>query len=134
MRSPQTGDGFPRLRKRNGVTGMRVDDGANTTKSLKQAPVSWSVRRRTQRSVHYLPFQTHNHDIIRPEDAVVDTARLNRKNATTMIRHTNVTERQVAQFELRQQQIRFVTLFLDSAITGHKKLRSADYTDYADFS
>src|SRR4029077_9630589 len=100
MGSPQTGDGFPRLRKRNGVTGMRVDDGANTTKSLKQAPVSWSVRRRTQRSFHYLPFQIDNNDILRPEDAVVHTARLNGENTPTEVRDTNVTERQVAQLKI----------------------------------
>jgi hypothetical protein len=38
-----------------------------------------------------------------------------------MIRHTDITERQIAQLVLRQQQIRLVTLILNTAVTAHKK-------------
>src|ERR1700758_1334175 len=101
MRGSQTGDGSPRLRKRDSVTRMRMHNRTDPVKRLQQTPVSRRIRRRPQRSFHYLPFQIDNHDILRAEDAVIDSARFNRENAATMVRDTDVTKRQVAQLVLR---------------------------------
>src|ERR1700757_2056020 len=101
MRGSQTGDGSPRLRKRDSVTGMRMHNRTDPVKRLQQAPVSRRIRRRTQRSFYDLPFQVDNHDIIPAEDAVIDAARFNRKNTAAMVGDTDIAERQVAQLVLR---------------------------------
>src|ERR1700746_2825362 len=98
---------------------MRMHNRANPAKRLKQTPVSRGIRRRPQRSFYYLPFQIDNHDILRAEDAVIDSAAFNSENTAGMVRDTDVTERQVAQLILRQQQVRFVTLNPNIAVTAH---------------
>src|SRR5262245_13978619 len=83
------------LRKSRSVSGMSMDDRADSRESLIQASVSGRVRRGTQRTFNDGAVEIDYHHVVLCEQRIVDTARLNGKHTSQRVSDTNIAESKV---------------------------------------
>ena len=102
--------------KRDGVTRVRVHDGANAVERLEEPAVRRRVGRRTQRTFGHLAVKIDDDHVAGLHRVVIDAARFDGEDAARRITDAHVAEREVDKFEFRQQQVCLVALRLEIAV------------------
>jgi hypothetical protein len=95
MGCSETRDSHPGLGKGYGISGVSVDDRADTSERLEESPVGWSIRRRAKRAINGLAIKINHDYVTLGQRRVVYAARLNGKDRTIMIRDTDISKSEI---------------------------------------